>query len=471
MSLITEGGLLPSRIEYVPEDVQGVTPTDPAWEMPSERVTEFDPGYALNYSEDTGLGEADYERAPTLEENELSITYALQRWLLDGGGALQDMAAYGLVRVANQLPSSLSVVRRVESGDLNPQYANAPLVEPSSTVNARYNPAALADGSDSTAKVTRAYDVLKGVDIGEATVSADRENTAWMVDLTAPAEHGRSYRIDQPNTATYLTVYSQDAADTNFVVYVEDEGNTTSEEITLDGTDATTLVSSANQYDNIDVVEFRDANGNVIDEDTASYGGPIVVAVNTGDTTAPAEGEWLTVGWGTNDYENTYADPGVPALGAGSHAAPISAAGERPTYYSPQNLRVERPVGTPIEHAGGVQSVELTVGNNVDRTADSGREQRQHHGMRGFETTVTLDGETVSTYMHNESARSVAETTRFFFNQADDEWIDAQSAVVTESPRGDSAGENSASREFSILAQRGPDGEPALDISAAGSGP
>lgn len=96
---------------------------------------------------------------------------------------------------------------------------------------------------------------------------------------------------------------------------------------------------------------------------------------------------------------------------------------------------------------------------------------RQHHGMRGFESTVAVDGETISTYMHNESARETQTTTRYGFNQAGDEYIDATRAVVADVSRGDTAGENATGREFSLLAQSGPDGGPAIDISPAGSGP
>lgn len=471
MTIITEGGLLPSRIEYVEEPTQGTTPADPAWEMPSERVEEFDPGFALNYSEDAGLGDVDYQREVITEENELSISYALQRWFLDGTGGLQDMAAYGMVRSANRLPASLSVVRRVESGDLNPDYANAPLVQPASTIDARYNPASASDGSGSTAKVARSYDVLKGVDVGEATLTAERGESTWMSELTCPAEHGRSYQIDQPPETTDVLVWSSDAGDTDFQVVIEDEGNATSETITLDSTDATTQVLSANSYDNIDVVEILDPNGNVISEDSDTYFGDIRIAINSGTATSPAEGEWLFVGFGANSYDNTYGDPGIPALGAGSHATPISAADTRPTYYKPQNMSVERPVGDAIEHVGGVQSVELSFGNNVERTPSVGREQRQHHGMRGVEMSVTTDGETISKHMQNLQMMGDAETTRVLFNRADDEYIDNQSAVVSEAGTADSAGENATERDFSVLAQRGPAGEPAVDISAAGSGP
>lgn len=471
MTIITEGGLLPSRIEYVAEDTQGVTPANPSWEMPSERVSEFDPGYTLNYSEDSGLGEVDFTRDPTTEETEMSMTYALQRWLLDGAGTLQDMASYGLVRAANRLPASLSVVRRIESGDLNPDFGNAPLVQPASTVDARYNPASATDGSGSTAKVSRAYDVLKGVDVGESTATAERGNTAWEMELTCPAEHGRSYRIDQPTASTDLLVWSTDAGDTGYTVTIEDEGAATSETVSLDATNATTQVLTANSYANIDAIQIEDPNGNVISEDSDTYVGNIVVAVNAGTATSPAEGEWLTVMWGSAEYENTYGDPGIPPLGTGAHASAISAAGERPSYYRPQNMSVERPVGDAIEHAGGVQSVELSVGNNVERIPSGGREQRQHHGMRGVEVSITVDGETVGTHLNNEMVRGEEETSRLLFNRAGDEYVDLESAVVSETDTADSAGENSPEREFTVLAQIGPDGEPAIAISAAGSGP
>lgn len=462
-----EGGVLPSRIEYIEEVSTATVPDNPAWEMPSERVAEFDPGYSLNFSEDAGLGHIDWSREPTVEETEVSINYALQRWILDTNGNLQDMSAYGTVRASsNMLPSSLSIVRRVSSGDVNPEFANAPLVEPSSTINARYNPNAAGDGSNSTARVTRVYDVIKGAAVGETTLTADREETAVMADLSMPARHGRSYQVDQPTAATNLEVFSQDAADTDFVVHVEDEGNATGEDIPLDAADATTPVSSTNAYDNLDVVEISDPNGNIIDEDAQDYAGPIVV--KTSGTAATAG--WLTAMWGSNDYSNTYSDPGIPALGTGSHASPISATGEHPTYYDPQNARIERPVGEVIEHAGGVSSVEMSISNNIERTPTEAREQLQTAAMRGVETTVTMDGETVSAYFTSVMRRANRETTRLLLNNAQDEYLDNQSAVATDAGRSDSAGEVAAGREVTLAAQRGPDNESALDVSNAGSG-
>lgn len=460
----------------MPEDVQGETPANPAWELVSERIETMNPSLPINWSEDAGLGDVDWQREPLLEESELELEYALQRWFLDAAGDPNDMAAYGMTRIENLLPSSLTFLARTTYGaaDNDP---TTPKVKPSSTVNARYNDLAAADGSDSTAKAARSYTVMKGLDVNEGTLTGERGESAWMVELTCPAEHGRPYQIDQPPASTTITMRSTDPGDTGLQITIEDEGAVTSETVALDATDATTVVATTATFSDIDAIQVADANGNVIDgEGGRDYAGNIIVAIDTGDPAAtgysPTEGEWLSVLWGSDEYGNTYGDPGIPLLGAGSRAAPISAANETPSYYRPQNLGVERPTGQPIEHAGGVQSVELEFGNNVERSpSSSNREQTLHHGMFEPEGTVTADGETVSNYMQHEQASGIGDDTRFLFNRTGDEWLDWINAVVTETDLETSSGENAMEREFTIMPRRDTDGGRAINISPAGSGP
>ena len=469
MTIITEGGIRPSRIEYVPEPVQGQSPQNPAWNMPSERVTSFNPGFAISYSEDAGLGYVDYDRRPILEENELELEYALQQWFLDANGNLQDMAAYGLLRNSNVLPSSLTVVRRMESGDQSG--ANAPLLQPSSTVNARYNPSAASDGSTSSAKAARTYAVLKGVDVNEGSINSERGESAVMAELTCPAERGRSYHIDQPNAQTTLVLYSTNANDTGKQITIEDENAGTSETVTLDSADATVLKATTSAFADIDAIQVADENGNVVGRNGADYLGNIVIAIDEGDPSStsytPTEGEWLSVMWGSNKYGDTHGDEGVPLLGTGSHATAISGAGNQPQYYKPANLGIQRPPGADIEHAGGVQGLEATFENNVERTPQAGRQQIQHHGMRALESTITMFGETVSSYFQRIAMTGQGEDTRFIFDRAGNEYIDWRNAVISEIDMETEAGENSMEREATAMARRGPDDEAAVAVSNA----
>lgn len=469
MTIITEGGLRPSRIEFVEEPRQGTTPKNPEWMMPSERVTAFNPGFAISYSEDAGLGDVDYSRQPIMEETEMEMTYALQhgQWLVDENGSPQGMASFGMLRTANLLPGSLTVTRRMSSGHQTGE--NAPVIKPSSTVNARYNPEATGDGSDSTPKATRTYAILKGVDINEGSITGERGESNVLVELTCPTERGRSYQIDQPPQETTLAVYSTNSADTGMSVSIESEDAETAETITLDSQDATTTVATTATFSDIDAVEVADQNGTIVSKDGAGgYEGNIVVGIDTGDPSAteytPTMGEWLSIMWGSQEYGNAHGDEGVPTLGDGTHADPISGESQ-PSFYSPQNIGIERPTGSAIEHAGGVQSIELTFENNIERTPEGGRQQIQHHGMRNLEATVAMFGETISSYMQHEAMTGVGEDTRFLFGRTDPEHVDWINAVVSEIDMESEAGSNSLEREATILGRQDENGGSAVSVS------
>lgn len=471
MTIITEGGLRPSRIEFVPEPRQGVTPENPSWSMPSERVSAFNPGFAINYSEDSGLGDIDYSRQPIMEENEMEMSYSLQKgqWICDSNGDPQGMAAYGILRTAGILTSSLTVVRRMSSGKQTG--SNAPKLQPSSTVDARYNPESASDGADSTPKASRTYAVLKGTDINEGTLTAERGEATVLVELTCPAERGRSYQIDQPSSTT-LAIKSTNADDTGMTVHIENEDASTTEDVSLDGSDATTVVATTSAFSDIDAIEVHGPDGNLVGEGDADYKGNIVVGVDTGDPEStdytPAMGEWLSVLWGNLEYGNTHGDEGIPLLGSGSHADPISGENQ-PDYYSPQNIGIERPPGEAIEHAGGVQTLEAEFSNNIERTPSGGREQIQHHGMRALEATVAMFGETVSSYFQRIAQSGQGATTRFLFGRNNPEHVDWVNAVISEIDMETSAGENSLEREATVMARQAADGGPAVDVSAQGS--
>ena len=464
MTFLSAGGIRPSRVEYAPEPDQGVVQTDPAWQLVSPRIETLNPSMSIEYSEDAGLGDVDFRRDPLLESPELEIEYALHEWLLDGNDDPQNMAAYGMERVANILPSSLTVAARTTFGVVDND-TTTPKASPGSTVEARYNTTA----SSATGKASRVYSVMKGLDVNEGTLTAERGESTWMVELTCPAEHGRPYQIDQPNAATLLALRSTDAGDTGIQVTIEDEGAATSETVSLDGSDATTLVSTSSQFSDIDAIQVEDSNGDVIDGEGRDYVGNIIVAVNTGDATSPAEGEWLAVMWGSDEYGNTYGDPGVPLLGGGSHASYTQPTNSLP-FYHPNNMSVERPTGNSFEDVGGVSSAEISFANNVERTPTGGREQTNLHGMFAPESTITASGETIQQEMQHEQATGDGETTRVLFNRADDEYIDLVNAVVTETDLESAAGENNPESEFSLMPQKAEDGGRAIVISSAGSG-
>jgi hypothetical protein len=103
--------------------------------MISDRVTDFEPEFGPEAVDKAGTGQHDNEYAEGLEENELTISYDLQRWFYDGSGDANDLSAYGMFRSASgRLPGTVSIVERAathEDGEGSPNAA-------ASTVHADY---------------------------------------------------------------------------------------------------------------------------------------------------------------------------------------------------------------------------------------------------------------------------------------------------------------------------------------------
>lgn len=445
MTINTESGLRPSRIEFTPENGnQGETPNDPEWELPSNRVTNFEPELGPEEVEKPGLGDAAADVAQGLEENEVTLEYDLQRWFLDNNGDPQDLAGYGLIRRAGLLPDSLTLVERIESGDT--EYGM--YLQPESTVEYEYNE---TDPSEITRKASRIYTVAKGSDVSEVTLTGETGEVYWHVEATLSAEEVRSYQIDQPTQATDLVVYAEppegeteNTVDTGLTVVIEDEGANTSEEVQLDGTDASNNVVTGVEFSDIDAIEVQNDDG-----ETADHIGNIVVAVNSGSETDPAEGEVLSVLYGRDYYGNTHGDAGVPMLGAGSHADEIQS-----DYYYAANTLVERPEGKPFEAAGSVSELELTVENEIETTAQQQtRSPLQHQGAYVPELAVTADGETTTHKNLVERMAGKEHDTVLKFGQEQNETITLPRAVITESGRVREAGSAVSESEFTIRAQ------------------
>jgi hypothetical protein len=444
MPIITEGGLNPTRIEYAVEPSQGVAPTDPDWQIASDRYTAFEPGsLGPQAVEHAQLGEADPDVEDGMEAPELTVAYHMQQWFNDANGDPQDLAAYGLTRdAANNLPGSLTIVERMRSGDVG----SGVTVQSESTVEHRYN-----GTSGATRREARVYSVAKGSLVSEVTGTANPEDEIWELENSLSVESFRSYQIDQPTSALELHVQSTDSGDTGLDVVVENDGATTTHTYTTDGTDATTTVTGTTTFASIDAIEVQDGSG-----DTADHDGDILIYEDDG---AGAPGELLAVLYGRNSYGNTYGDPGIPLLGAGSHAAAIGT-----DFYNPGNLSIERPAGSPFEAVGDVQSAELSISNDITRTPLSeSREQRMHAGMRTSEATLTVDGETTSHTSLLENMRGTEEDLVFGFDSNDAETFTYNDSRVSESPRSRTAGENFAEQSIVFIAGS----SPALSISAS----
>ena len=476
---LPEGAFRPTRIEFVPEEFYGYTPADPAWKPISDGIRTFNPGYGHELSEDAYLGNADYSRQVQSESSEPELTSAFQQWLYDTNGNRQALSSWAFDRVANLMPPSLTLIRRQEAG------SPTNTTHPGSSVDARYNPNTAEDGSGSTGKHIRVYDVLKGLEINEAALVAENGESTVNEEITGMAQRGRMYQIDQPASDTELVAFvtepngpgdgsGSNTTDTNLQVVIEggDAPSPTSETIAIDGTDATTPVASSTVFgpgtDGIDAIEVQDSNGVTVDGDNSDMLGNLVVAI-ADDTTVspPTYGEWLCVLFGKSDQGGARPNEGVPPLGSGTHAGSISGS-NAPEFYQPESIGVQRPVGSNIAVASGViQTMELAVENNIETVQGSGRQMMTFEGMRGLEFTVSLSGETVTPYLQTIALTEANETSRILFDVAGNEYVDLERAELEETDAEDEGGEPVTEREATFLPQRAADGSSAITISNA----
>lgn len=324
---MTEAGILPGRTEFTRESARGETPANPAFKSYSDAVQAFEPAINPQTAARGALGNADNEASHvTVEGSTLTVTYDLQRWLVDGGGAPLDAAYDGIARdAANRLPNTHTVVRRTEQFGL----------------------AAENTLSGNTSRDRRNYFVGRGGRISDVTISlAPGDTPVWQVEVTYQFERARRHVFDQPASGTLLVVRSTDAGDTTQTLTIEDEGAGTTEDVPLDGTN---LVSTSATFADIDAAELD-----------AQTDGDVIVAVNSGSATTPAEGDQLGELTGALAYQHGEGDIGVPALGTGSHEGDIGTGYE----LAFDGDTLERPAGTAI--AENVGTHEVAVSNNVE---------------------------------------------------------------------------------------------------------
>lgn len=281
-----ESGLRNYRIDFAREASFGDWGADPAFLYYSPVINSFSWESENAPAERRALGSADpveYQKAS--ESHSFTIEYDMEKWLVDGSGNAEDAAYDGLARDGdNLLPNSHTVVTREDKGAI-PEGATV-------------------DGA-SGSKATRIYSVGQGGLIDSVTLTGEAEDAAIVtVELEYMVHKARTYQIDQPDASTELVVYSTSANDTTQTLTIEDEGGATAEDVPLDGTN---LVTTTSTFGDVDALELD-----------AQTEGDVVVAVNSGTTTSPAEGAQLAEINGANTYGGNEGDLGVPALGAGS---------------------------------------------------------------------------------------------------------------------------------------------------------
>lgn len=349
---VPEAGTRPTRIEYVRETTRGQVPSDPAWNLYSDHVTnwwDWEPDANKTAEQPAGSADPDFT-APGSETHEATVSYWLQDWLVDGSGNAQDAAADAMLLSAdNSVNNTHSIVSRmdVSSGG--------------------------ADGAG-----YRVYHVGKGGVPTEVTLPFETdEGTPVTPELSYQFEKFRTYRIDQPSSSTALQI--ENTGTTSVDVTVEDDGAALSTTLTVSGGGSQTTVDS---FGSIDAVELNtDTDGDVI------------VSDGSGTTFLTIEG---------SDSYTTEGDLGVPALGAGSHA---SANG---TDYVVFNDDVYD-YASAGEIAAEIISGELTSSLEVEDNSQAGTSRRNIH-VTGRRATwsATVAGaapsvEQVSDYLTQQS--------------------------------------------------------------------
>ncbi|WP_254535237.1 hypothetical protein [Halomarina litorea] len=380
--LNVESGSRRTEYHWVPETVDATgdaqTPADPDWKLYSSVVTSYEAESEATHDERTGIGNVDpIDKQRQQETHESTVTYDLERFPVDSGGNAIDPLAYGWMRdVDNNLLATHSFM----------EIETLASVIASNTVHAKYfvagrgnsHPSGSAPSASSLG--TRIVDYARGGRPSEPALSLSAgDNAVAQVELPYMFDKRRKYQLDQPSATTFLALKSTDASDTGVSVTLEGVDGSTQEDVTLDGSDGTVVVSSATQFDTLGAVW--------VDTELT---GTLEVYVNDGDDTTPQPGQLLTVIPGKSDYDGIEGDHGVPPLGAGS-------LGDGSTLGNPQTV-----LGTDIQWYGSpiaetIVEATATVTNNIEEESTTqGFAQSKHADGRDTTVEATVFGETQS---------------------------------------------------------------------------
>ena len=329
-----EGGLQQHRTEFLREETYAVPNTDPSFNRFSDIIQSIEWTPTPNVEGHRGIGDADPQRMTKgPEEHELSITYALQQFPVDPDGDPLDASGDGLKRDAD---------------------------------NTLPNTHTIVDREEKEG--TRIYLVALGGLIDEVTLSGDTEsNEPITAEVTYQCQKIRSYQVDQPDSSTTLDIVSTDDNDTMDIT-IENDDASTSETLSLTGT---TTVTTTESFGEIDAVWLA-----------SEPAGDITISDGSGT-------DFMTI-YGSNSYDNVEGDRGIPPLGSGSHASALDTAYE---YFLDDTI--EWPQGEDL--AAALNSLELSVSNNVDSTSRVGQlGPVLSVGNRETQVTATLFSPTAS---------------------------------------------------------------------------
>jgi hypothetical protein len=202
------------------------------------------------------------------------------------------------------------------------------------------------------------------------------------VEIQYMAYKRRVYQIDQPD-GEYIHVRSTESGDTNQGVNIETTDGATSEDLSTDGSDATTVVASSNTYGSLRVELADEFQGTV-----EVYGDD-----GSGSGSAGSPDQLLTIIRGADDRGGVEGDCGVPLVGTGSfETVSGSNLGDGIPAAAAQNITF-----TGSDVAEQIASISLTVTNKLeDITTGEGLTKAIYAGGQEIVVEGTVFGETES---------------------------------------------------------------------------
>jgi len=354
-----ESSIRPQRLGFIRETVTGATPTNPAWKAYSKVVETNTATLEAPISERRSVGSPDvHEFTAGSENHQFEVTYDMYNWFESAPGTPLDASYDGTMRAVNgELPASHSILQRNILG-----------------------------GGGTLGGGVRGYVVATGAKIGNVSISGEPESgDPIKVSLTYMAEKMRYYTINQPVSATALTIVSTSAEDTTQTITIENDAAAASEVVNINGI---TPVTTSATFATIDAAYL-----------SAQCVGDIVVKVGANEV--------LRI-YGKASYQNREGDRGIPLLGSGSHPGAVSGS---PLFFL--GNKIERD-GDPMLDNVEISSVELTIDNNLDpQPSHKTIGRRINEGDRSVTLSATVYGNTASYNSTIEHLRVV---------QSDIEW-------------------------------------------------
>jgi len=335
-----EGGIRPQRIEFVRENAPRDTPSDPEYEIYSDRIISF-PDWQpdAQVEADRGVGSyrvEDFYAGPE-DHTGVTVAYRLQRPLVDGSNNPDDPITDGIQRGSDGEAVNTHTFMARES----------------------HASGGVADGGKRIFYVGRGGYVASGelpfaTDTGlpiEATITYDFEIFTVFV-------------VDQPSSSTTLDVESTDSNDNSQTVTIESEDASTTEDVSLSGTTVQTTTAT-----------FSDIDAIWLDAQTQ---GDVVITDGSGN-------ELARIG-GRESYDQDVGDRGIPPLGAGSHATSIGTSYEK---FINDNITATN--GDIGGTGAKIVSTSFTFDNNTDSDPD-GRYMDRYFNEQTLEMTAEVYG-------------------------------------------------------------------------------